>query len=225
MRPVGHAGPVLGCVVASVLVSNALPPAVIDHHFVAARRLVEQPSQQFCALPALVLQVPFSVAENQRRPVAADHILELGNHVLLDVAVSILQPERVEPLVERVVEPHLEPGIPDRTSEVSQQVAAGPFIHAVPRAAPSAVGILAGPEREAVVMFGGQHHVAGAGLAEEICPLLGIEQLCLEFGGELPVGELLAIDSVVEFPRRQRVAALALVTPLQRRPQRMPIPF
>ena len=68
-----------------MLVAAVLAPAVVDDHFVLAGRFVEQPGQQLLALPVGGRQVPLAVAEDDRRLVAGDHVLELRGHVLGDV--------------------------------------------------------------------------------------------------------------------------------------------
>src|SRR6185295_8827126 len=84
--------------------------------------------------------------------------------------------------------------------EVAQQIALGPGLDGVPGAAPSAAGVLTGPEREAFVVFRGQHDVTRARFAEGLGPLIGVEQLGAEHRGELRVIEIRTVDALMEFP-------------------------
>ena len=66
-------------------------------------------------------------------------------------------------------------GLPNGGEEVAEQVAMRAGVHRIPGEAPVAGRLLAWPEGEAIVMFGGQHHVPGAGLFDEPGPFIGIE--------------------------------------------------
>ena len=78
-----------------------------------------------------------------------DHVLELRNHVLTDVAWLIIEPQRVIPLVERVVDAHAQAFATHRSAQVAQQIALRAFstaFHGLPQVADaSLLGHMANP--------------------------------------------------------------------------------
>src|SRR5437016_5591029 len=82
-------------------------PIVIDDH-VFRGRLIEEPSQELGSPPFGRGQVPLAIAEDDSRLIARDHILELREHVLLDITRLVGKPKRVIPLIKRIIEAHLE---------------------------------------------------------------------------------------------------------------------
>ena len=133
---VGHARRVLGRPVAAVLVPAVFAPAVVDDDLVLHRRLVEEPGEELRAPPFSRGQVPLAVREDDRRLVAGHHVLELRDHVLGDVAGLVGEPERVVPLVERIVEAHPQALRAHGLRQFPEQVALRADLDRVPRAGP-----------------------------------------------------------------------------------------
>src|SRR6185295_10640059 len=133
--------------------------------------------------------------------VAGDDVLELRKEVLRHEARLVPKPERVVPLVERVVEAHLETLAADGTGEVAQEVAPGADLDGVPGTAPGGRGLSARPEGEALVMLRGEDDVFRARGLEHRSPVIGIEELGLELGGEVLIRELGAVLALVVLPR------------------------
>ena len=149
---------------------------------------------------SLLGQVPLAVAEDDRRLVARDHVLELRDHVLVHVALAVGQPERVVPFVKRVVEAELHPALAHRLGHLPHQVAFRPDLGRVPWPAPGLAGFGAGPQAEALVVLRGRHDVLGAGAGEDVGPLVGVEQFGAKLRGEILVIEVLAVIGLVELP-------------------------
>src|SRR5664279_6189688 len=123
MRAILKTGRVFGGPVASVLVAAILAPAVVHNHFVPAWRFIKEPGEQLLALPIFGGHFPLAVAEDNRRLVAGDDILELWGHMLGDIARAVLQPERVEPFVERIIEAELQPPGSGSLGQLAQEIA------------------------------------------------------------------------------------------------------
>ena len=137
-----HARRVLGGPVAAVLVARVVAPAVVDHHVVFHRRFVEQPGEQFRDCAIRRGQLPLAIAEDDVGLVARHHVLELRDHVLADVARLVGQPERVVPLVERIVIAHVQTLAAHGVGEIAEQIAVRADLDGVPRASPSGARLL-----------------------------------------------------------------------------------
>ena len=135
-----------------------------------------------------------------RGPVAGDEVFELRDHVRRDVPWLVRQPERVVPLVERVVEAHLEALGAHRRGEVACQVATRPDLDAVPGTAPGPGRLAARPQGESLVVLGGQRDVPGARSLKHVGPVIGVEEFGPEHRGEVLVGEVRAVDALVKSP-------------------------
>lgn len=75
----------------------------------------------------------------------------------------------VAPVDERLVEPHTESSVADGFDKLLDQVAVE-RLHGS-----EGIGILAVEKGEAVVVLGGERHIAEAGLACQRCPVMGVE--------------------------------------------------
>ena len=69
-----------------MFVAGVAAPTIIHHHFVLNGGLVEQPCQQFRAVPIGRSHLPLTIAEDYCRFVVRDQVLELREHVLAHVA-------------------------------------------------------------------------------------------------------------------------------------------
>ena len=56
---------ILGRVITAVMAACLLPPPVVDHHLIPARRLVVQPGEELGAAPQLAGMLPLPVREDQ----------------------------------------------------------------------------------------------------------------------------------------------------------------
>ena len=177
MRAVLEARGVFRGPVAAMFMPAFLAPAVVDHDVVLDRRVVEQPSEQLLASPILARHVPLAVAEDDRRLVARHHVLKLREHVLVHVALAVRKPERVEPLIKRVIETELHPALTHRLGQLPHQVALRPDLGRIPWPTPGLGGFGAGPQAEALVVFRGRNDVFGAGAEKDLGPLVGVEEL------------------------------------------------
>ena len=128
-----------------------------------------------------------------------DGVLELREHVLGDVAFLVGEPQRVVPLVERIVDSHVQAAAPSGLHEVERDVAFGADIHGVPGTSPGLVGLLVAPQSEAFVVLRGERDVFGAGALEDVGPVVRIVELGAEHRGEIEVGKVGAVDAIVEF--------------------------
>ena len=123
-----------------MIVANALAPAVVDDHAVLDRRLVVEPGEQLLALPVLGRHVPLAVGEDDRRLVAGDDVLELGNHVLIHIESRGRRATAgLYHSLKRVVEAHLEPGLAHGVAQLAEQVAMRACVDGVPRTSPMLV--------------------------------------------------------------------------------------
>ncbi len=135
----------------------------------------------------------------------------------------IAEPERVVPFVERIVDAHFEALAAAGPHQVEEHVAARAGIDGVPRPPPRAVGLGIAPQGEALVMLGGERHVAGAGAGEDIGPVIRIVVFGAEHGGEIEVWEIRAVDALVVFPRHAAGSGGALgLLPFG---ERIPVPL
>ena len=111
-------------------------------------------------------------------------------HEFLDGVVHVIHPvsagvARVpEGISGVVIEAHLQPGLADRLQQVARQIPVGTHLHGV------AVGEFGRPKRELVAMLGGQHHIAGPRVAEQLRPGAGVELLGFEHRDEVVVGKV-----------------------------------
>ena len=92
MVEAAHARRVLRGPVAAVLVARIAAPAVIDHYLVFHQRFVEEPCKQLGAAPRARRQLPLAIAEDDGRLVPRDQVLELREHMVLNVARLVSQP-------------------------------------------------------------------------------------------------------------------------------------
>ena len=198
-----------------MLVARVLAPPVVDHDLVPHRGLVEQPGEQLRAAPVGGGHVPLAVAEDDRRLVARDQVLELRDHVLADVLRPVGEVQRVVPLVERVVVAHLEVLAAHGLGQVAEQVPPGADFHRVPRAAPGGRGLAAWPQREPLVVLGRQDHVLRAGALENVRPVIGVEQLRAKPRGEVAVEEVGPVHLLVVGPRAGFDGACAVLLALR----------
>ena len=146
-------------------------------------------------------QIPFAVAEDDIGLVAGHNILKLRDHMLADVARFVGEPERVVPLVERVVNAHVQTFAANGVGEIAQQIALRPRLHSVPRTAPRRGSFLAGPKRKAFMMLGSQRDILRAGALEHVRPMIGIEQLGAKLRREVLIREVRAVFLLVISPR------------------------
>ena len=195
-----HAGRVFGGPVAAVLVARLLAPAVVHGHFILHRGFVEQPRQEFRAVPLRGRQFPFPVAEDDRWLIARHHVLELRRHVLGDIARLVGEPQRVVPLVERIVDAGLQPLGADGGGQISQQVAMRPDLDGVPGPSPGLRGFAAGPHRKPFVVLRGDGDVFCAGTLEHVRPVLRIVQFGAKLRGEVLVIVIGAEHALVKIP-------------------------
>ena len=167
-------------------------------------------------------QVPFAVREDDRRLVARHHVLELRDHVLGDVAGLVGEPERVVPLVEGIVEAHPQALGAHRLRQFPEKVALRANLDGVPRAAPCGRRLAARPQGEPFVVLRCRHHVLRARSAEDLGPVIRVEELGRELRGEVAVVELRAVLPAVVVPGarldRARLAAFAAG-------ERIPVPL
>src|SRR5207253_1221030 len=63
--------------VAAMFVASVAAPTIVDNHFVLYGGLVEQPCQQFGAVPIGRSHLPLTIAEDYCRFIVRDQILEL----------------------------------------------------------------------------------------------------------------------------------------------------
>ena len=122
--------------VAAMFVAGVAAPTIIHHHFVLNGGLVEQPCQQFRAVPIGRSHLPLTIAEDYCRFVVRDQVLELREHVLAHVTRLVVKPERVIPLVKRIVEAHAQAFAPHRVGEIAKYIAFGTDFDRVPRTIP-----------------------------------------------------------------------------------------
>ncbi len=134
--------------------------------------------------------------------------------MLLDVTLFVGEPERVVPLVQRIVDTHVQALGAAGLHEVERDIAFGADIHGIPRASPGLVGLLVAPEREALVVLAGERDVLGARAFEDVGPMSGVVKLGAEHGGEIEVWEIGPVDAIVKLTR----GGVGLV-------ERVPIPF
>ena len=163
-------------------------PTVVDDDTVFDGRVVVEPGENFRAAPFAGGEIPLAIAEDDVGLVASYQVFELRDHVLVDVAWFVGEPERVVPLVERKIIAHLEAFVADRSREIAEDVAPGAGLDGVPGTAPGCAGFFAGPQSEALVMLGSEGYVFGTRAGEDVGPMIGIE----EFGAKLR-GEILVV--------------------------------
>ena len=152
---------------------------------------------------------PRGFPKNDGRLVACHDVFELRVQVLGHVPVAVGEPEGMAPLVERVVDAHLEPALAARLVQFAQQVAFRADVHGVP-----ALAVGARPETEPVVIVGRRDDVLRAGPHEEVRPEIGVPHLGGETLGELLIPEILAIDAFVELLGGRALAAHLVAVPL-----------
>ena len=177
---------------------SAATPAVVDYGRVAHGAVI--PVYQLGRTELLGRVLPVAVGEDERGAVARDQLFELRHHVAIDIVaderIGIFHPDvaRVGPFGQRIIETHTHTLHAYGGGEFLHDVATRARCHAVPlwllRAVPQAV---------AVVVFGNQHHIAGASILEESGPLVGVPPL------RLPIFRQLAI--LLQY-RQRRVGIL-----------------
>jgi hypothetical protein len=86
--------------------SGIAAPAVIDNDLVFYGRIIKQPRKQLRTMPLGRCHLPLAVAEDDRGLVVSDQVFKLREHVLLDIARFVVKPERVVPLIQRIVIAH-----------------------------------------------------------------------------------------------------------------------
>jgi len=208
-------GLVLRGIDAAVFETHAAAPAVVDHHTAADAALVVEPGEELRRFPGFGQGVPVAVRPDHPGFVALHEVVELGHGMVLGEAFGVGFPERVEPLIEREVEAGFYFGAVERGEEFADEVAAGAAFHAVPGESPGTFGVDAGPEAEAVVVFGGEHHIACAGALEELGPVVGVKEIGVEVVGQVVVGT----GAVVVLVELTYEAAVGIVF------ERMLVPF
>src|SRR5262249_9743540 len=171
MSCLGHARGVLGGPIAPMPVARLAAPAVVNHDLILYWRLIVEPSQQLEAAPLLRSHLPLAVAEDDRRLVTDDNVLELRHHVLGHIAWFVAKVERVIPLIERIIDTHLQAFGTHCFREVAQQVAVRTQFNGVPWPTPSFGRLFARPQREALMMLGSEGNVLRAGALEDIGPV------------------------------------------------------
>ena len=158
-------------------VLRAAAPAVIDYGIGANGVVV--PADKLRRAELLGAVQPVAVGENEVGTVAADELLELRNHIVVDIVANllgrVLHPDvaRVAPFGQRIVEAHPEPLAAHGGGEFLDDVAARAADGAVPRGLLGTV-----PQAVAVVVLGDENHVARPGVAEQLRPFIGLPQLC-----------------------------------------------
>jgi hypothetical protein len=115
-----HAGSVFGGPVAAVLVSSLLAPTIVDDYFVFHGRFVEEPGEEFGTVPFTRRDLPLAIAEDDGGFVTSDEVFELREHVIFDIAGLIIEPQRVVPLIERIVDSHAEAFAANGVCEIAQ---------------------------------------------------------------------------------------------------------
>ena len=129
------------------------------------------------------------------------HVLELRHHVLGDVALLVGEPQRVVPLVERIVDAHVQARCggrpPSGRAAISRLGPISTAFHGRPHVS---FASRAPPQREAFVVLRGQRDVLRAGALEDVGPVVGIVELGAEHRREIEVREVGAVDPLVEFP-------------------------
>src|SRR4029077_4364878 len=81
--------------VAAMFVASVAAPTIVYNHFVLDRRLIEKQSQKFSAVPIGRSHLPLTIAEDDRRFVVRDQVLELRKHVLTNVTRLVVKQKRV----------------------------------------------------------------------------------------------------------------------------------
>ena len=147
-------------------------------------------------MPHAAFVVPLAVGEQSGGLILCDQFLQHRVQVLQRVFFRILQVQRVEPLVHRMVHAEAHTGALQRGFQLHAEIPVGADIHGVP--VPGVVGFV---HAEAVVVLADEVHVLRAGALDDVRPLIGVEQLRLEHPGEVLIAEVFAVDPVVELPR------------------------
>ena len=103
-----------------MFVASVASPTIVYNHFILNWGIIEQPREQFGTVPIGRIHLPLTIAEDNCRFVVRDQVFELREHVLPYVARLVIKPERVIPLVKRIVDAHTQAFASDRFGEVAQ---------------------------------------------------------------------------------------------------------
>ena len=120
--------------------------------------------------------------------------------MFFDVARLVGEPERVVPLVERIIEAHFQAFSANRVSKVSGEVTLWADLDGVPRAAPGGRSFFAGPQRKALVVLRRERDILGSGAGENVSPVIGIEELGAELRSEVLIGSVGAVPLLMIGP-------------------------
>ena len=150
--------------------------AVVSYDVASRGALVVQPREQLAAAPVALGRLPVAVAPQDRWLVQREELAQFGQRLLervaarREAALLVGLVERVVPLVERVVRAEREALRAHCVGEWPEQVAFGTGEPGVLPAGSEARR----PQREAVVVLRGEHHVTSAGRTEQFGPRLRI---------------------------------------------------
>ena len=90
-------------------------------------------------------EFPLAIGEDDGGLGVIDYIFELREEVFLYEALFVGEPQRVVPLVERIIDPHVQPFPPTGLSEIEQQVALGADIDCIPETVVRAIRLFVVP--------------------------------------------------------------------------------
>ena len=179
----------------TVLLSVA--PAVVDDGIAAHGVVV--PRNQFGGVPLLRTVAPLAIGEKDGRFVFGNQLLELGNHVRIDVSANVFIRVNVPavyvafPFGQGVVEAHFEAFFADGLGQFAADVALRPDFYGVP-----IWRILARPKAKAIVVFRDQKHILRPRFLEQICPFVGIPKFGFPHRRKVFILKVFAINSLLE---------------------------
>ena len=176
---------VFGGRVITDLAAQALAPAIVDGDILGVFYILVDPLEDLGRAPQGIGVIPLAIGPENIGLVALDQLLDLRDHLGLDVFLLVAVVEGVVPLHEGVVEPGTDSLLATGGEQFAEKVSLWPDLHAVPRIAAHLAGGRVRPQAEAIVMLAGDHHVAGTGAAKNTRPFGGVPQFRPETGGKI----------------------------------------
>ena len=113
--------------------------------------------------------------------------------MLFDIAGLVREPERVVPLIERIIDSHAQAFVADRSGEIAEEIAFGTRFNGIPRTAPGGGGFFAWPQSEAFVMLRGESYVFSTRPREDVGPMIWVEKFGAKLRGEVFVWKVCAV--------------------------------
>ena len=129
--------------------------------------------------------------------------------MLYGILLGIFEIERMEPLINRMVDAELNIRLFERGFQLAAEIPVGSDINAVP-----VPRIVALEHTEAVVVLRNEVYILCAGLFKELRPLVGIKKLRLEAADKVLILRSGGIHPVVELARGAVLVAYLLHIPL-----------